>query len=270
MKYKKVTAFLIVSIIISICAGCSKSCKECDGLAEIMAEIAECEAVINAPENNGDNEGSLESFEAEKKLDSLLGQYFTLSKHDCKMPIEKVSNKEYAWFATGTKGSYTGEWKSFGPCGNGTYLYEFANEWNSHTMKYSGNWEFGVPNGYGELFNKYSETYYIEYKGNFVDGEFDGEGVITKSYELNRYFGTNLSMIISGTFSNGKLTSSAEYVVYDAEGNLFDKGWVDTDQYITQSNRKEQYEARIKQQSDDTINDIASEFSKFIFDGLFS
>lgn len=266
MKCKGITLALIISIIFCMSSGCSKSCETCEGLAEVMAEIAECKEIINAPENTGENEGSLESLEAEKRLDSLLGQYVTLSKHDCSMPIEKVSNKEYNWIATDTVGTYTGEWKSFGPCGSGTYQYEE----NGRILEYAGDWEYGVLNGHGEYitYKKYEgravANYYLEYEGDFVDGRFSGEGTITEPYGLNSYFETELLMTISGTFSDSSLTGSAEYVVYDNEGNLFDFGYVDKNRIIIQSERKEQYEERVQKQTDDAINTFASEFAKII------
>lgn len=284
MKTKKnyvviaVIAVLVIAVLIILISGSSrsKSCEACDELIEIQKEIGECRDILNSPEYNGDNEGSLETVDTENKLNLLLGQYETLSKHECDASITNVKNQEYIWVREATLGTYTGEWKSFGPCGTGTYSGSNPYQslyWDSGdgVLEYSGEWEYGVPNGYGkycyyqESMGRASVNYSIAYEGEFVDGKFNGQGTLTEPYGLNSYFNVNMQMSITGTFSGGKLTDSAEYVVYDSNGELYDRGYVDKNRSIIQSVRADKQKEEVDRQTKETLGELG----KSIWDMLF-
>lgn len=272
MNIKKIIALISAAVILNMASGCSKSCEICDEVVSLRNDITKCREILNASEVDG----SKETLDTEKQLTALLGQYATLSKHECDAEVENVKNMEYDWIEASLSGKYTGEWKSFCPCGTGSYTgsdpYSRLH-WDSSggILEYTGEWEYGVPNGHGE-YAYYQEksgvasvNMLIEYEGEFVNGKFDGQGTLTVPYGLNSYFNVNMLMIITGTFSDGGLTGNAGYVVYDGEGNLYDRGYVDKSRVIIQSDRADQHEKEVEQQTKDILGDIG----RGIFDMLF-
>lgn len=279
MQTKKLMQIFTAATFLCMSSGCAKSCEACEDLKEIVNEINECRTILDSPEYNGNNEGSEETLDEEQNLSALLSQYKTLSKHECDAKVENVKDMEYTWVDNATGGTYTGEWKSFGPSGTGSYvgtnLYPRL-YWDREgcTVEYTGEWEYGVPNGYG----KYS--YYqgemgmatvnkaMEYEGDFVDGAFEGNGTLTVPYGLNSYFNVNMSMNITGTFSKNNLVGENEYYVYDSEGNLFDHGYVDERRTIIQSERADKYEEEQRKENERITQEVYKEFGKGLWDLL--
>lgn len=268
MNMKKITAAFLAVFVLGAMTSCSKKCETCEGIADLLAQIDECYEIMNAPENSGDNEGSRKGIEAEDRLESLYNQYLTLRKHDCEMPIEHVKNKEYFWYGAKCKGTYTGDWKSFAPSGSGTYKYTS----DKLFFEYTGEWEYGSPNGIGKYVtyqlstdgNPIKNYYCIEYEGGFDDSKFSGEGTMKTPYPLNSNFGVDYMMTFSGTFSDNRLTSREEYVVYDNDGNFYDHGRLDSEWQIVQSDRMDQLEAEAKKQADDAEREMFDQFGFFI------
>lgn len=277
MKIKKIMAVIAVAVVLNMASGCKKSCEICDEVASLRSDIKGCRDKLCSGELG---DGTKAAFEVEKQLTSLLGQYATLSKHECGAEVENVKNKEYYWIESGMLGTYTGEWKVFGPCGTGTYKGTnpyFPKSLNlDHSgdiIEYSGEWEYGVPNGYGEYLCYHEKNGLptnnglVGYEGEFVGGKFEGQGTLTLPYDRERDENLDITklMIITSTFSGGELTGNAEYVVYDDDGNLYDRGYVDKNRIIIQSERSEQQRKEAEQQTKDTLGDIG----RGIWDALF-
>ena len=275
MKIKKIMVVIVAAVILNVASGCEKSCEICDEVASLRSDIKGCRDKLHSGELG---DGTKAALEVEKQLTSLLGQYATLSKHECGAKVENVKNKEYEWIEAGMLGTYTGEWKVFGPSGTGSYkgtnpYFPTNLDHSGDIIEYSGEWEYGVPNGYGEYVCYHEKdglptlNGITKYEGEFVSGKFEGQGTISLPYDRERdeYLNITKLMIITSTFSGGELTGNAEYVVYDDDGNLYDRGYVDKNRIIIQSERLEQQRKEAEQQTKDTLGDIG----RSIFDMLF-
>lgn len=260
MKARKAAAVIFIAAAACTTSGCKKSCETCEEIIAMQSKIAEYRDYFDTQES-AEYEGTNENIAKEEDYRSLIEQVNTLSKHECDMPVENVKNKEYSWIYSNTSGTYTGEWKSFGPCGKGVYsgTHLFANG-SHYDVEYDGDWEYGVPNGNGRYSGNIFGDYIKSYEGGFVNGRFDGQGTINIRYTdpwTNTI--TDMYMTISGPFSNGSLADSAEYVVYDG-GELFDHGYVNSRYGITQSDRVEQLQEEYYRQTQETMEDIGKRF----------
>jgi serine/threonine protein kinase len=86
-------------------------------------------------------------------------------------------------------GKYTGDIKDGIPDGNGVYT--------SSNGSYDGEWKNGLPNGQGTIIQKNSTD--REYTGGFVDGKFEGTGV------LKRSDGSRLEGEFKNNMGNGRM-----------------------------------------------------------------
>jgi hypothetical protein len=135
-------------------------------------------------------------------------------------PETYVENRSYfANFAGGDyAGQYTGEWNNGKPEGKGVIT--------SSRVSYDGEWKNGVPSGEGKLIRY--EHWEREYTGGFLNGLFDGYGVLVNqdgyTYE--------------GEFKNGAKNgkgSEFDYVTADDDYAREGKNWIFTGEYVNHS-----------------------------------
>ena len=93
-----------------------------------------------------------------------------------------VGNYENATYSYGTYyyatgNSYTGEFKNGQKHGDGTYNY-------ANGSFHRGKWENDLPNGYGIFYDAAED---VQYQGNYINGNRDGNFIIDDFYENKTY-----------------------------------------------------------------------------------
>lgn len=272
---KKINVYFITVIIVCtafILTGCAeKKCEVCEQIGKLQTELSELDAYLQSSDAVL-MEGSYEVEEKNERADSIRAQLQTMMNHECKTPVVNVTDQDYDWW--GVSGKYTGEWKSTYPCGNGSFSGKHDYENGSVTVDYSGEWSGGMPNGTGELTRTSSFEYTGRptskiYKGQFLNGYLNGIGYYSED------FTTTTFVIPSGNFRNNHLDGEAEYIQYNIDGSLYDRGTVvgtlkntnngiDYHMEITYSERTELEKKRAEEEARQAEQDAAD----FIVDSI--
>lgn len=199
------------------------SCETCDKIAELQSELQTVLA------KNEDHSLTMSDYmKWDMQVSTLASELQLLKDHECTIPARKVKDQKY--FYGRYEGTYTGEWKSSAPCGNGVFSGSYQAESTQYDCVYSGEWSAGAPNGVGALLERreYVGDPDIEnwttrrYEGAFADGKLTGNG--WSSFESSVSEG--LYEYYDGVYDEGFLQGQATYLQYK-DGRLYDKGTVE-------------------------------------------
>ena len=156
------------------------------------------------------------------QVDALSGEIMSLCDHDCKMPVKTVKDQFFVY--NRYVGTYSGDWQSVMPKGNGTFTGSYI-DGETFSFNYSGNWDAGKPNGTGMISkcrryaNEVEEHYFAEsYDGEISDGEAEGSGVYTTENTDGQRF-----EYYDARYEHGKMVGQANYLEY-VDGQLYDRG----------------------------------------------
>jgi serine/threonine protein kinase len=122
---------------------------------------------------------------------------------------------DYKYYGEWNGGRYTGEWENGKPEGKGVLIHSNGT--------YDGEWKNGLPNGEGTFIN--NREWEREYTGSFVDGIFNGFGVMVNE-DGHTYEGEWKDGV-----RNGK-GSEYHYVSADDEYAREGKNWISTGEFV--------------------------------------
>lgn len=129
--------------------------------------------------------------------------------HNCTADVIQVTNIPYAY--RGSYGTYTGDWKGAGPVGYGEYT---GAVYRTKAVSYKGEWEYGLPNGSGELYvEDCFHGWDMTYKGQMCDGMRDGTGYLYEYY----YDDSMYRIYDEATFKNDIMVTVTDCVEYDGQ-----------------------------------------------------
>ena len=210
---------LIAGVLLFKGMGQLRSCPACDEILGLQQDLQEVLA------ENEDNTLTFDDYERwDIKVSTLSNEIQLLKDHECDMPIRNVDGQEYAYGQYA--GSYTGDWKSTAPCGEGVFSGSYRKGDTQYVITYSGEWAGGAPNGTGSMMmhREYLGAGSREnwesriYEGTFVNGALTGKGWSgTESSTGDRfeYYG--------GVYRDGFLEGQVDFLQY-RDGELYDKG----------------------------------------------
>ncbi len=219
---------LAAAVLLLRWIGQSRSCETCNEILGLQEEL------LSVLAENEDNSLTMDDYDRwEIKVSALSSEIQMLKDHECSMPIRKV--KDHAYFYGRYEGTYTGEWKSTAPCGEGVFSGEYQEGSRQAVLTYSGEWAAGAPNGEGSLMeyegysNMGGECNWLTrlYEGTFVNGALTGSGwSCRESSTGDRY------EYYDGVYQNGMLEGQANFLQY-LDGGLYDKGIAEGYKYMT-------------------------------------
>lgn len=213
---------LIAGVLLFKGIGQAHSCPTCNEILDLQQEL---QVVLAENEDNSLTFADYEQWNI--KVATLSNELQLLKDHACDMPVRKVKNQEYAYGRY--TGSYTGEWKSTAPCGEGVFSGSYMEGSTQYVVSYSGEWSGGAPNGTGSMIQhrEYLDAGSQEnwssrlYEGAFVNGKLTGSGWHSiESSTGDRY------EFYDGVYRDGFLEGQANYLQYK-DGELYDKGIVE-------------------------------------------
>lgn len=220
MKVAIPALILIAAVALFKQAGGPKSsCPTCNEILDLQKQLQE------VMKENEDNSLTFQDYDRwNTRVAALTSEIQSLKNHDCTMPVRKV--KEQACTYDRYVGSYTGEWKSTAPCGEGIFTGTYWDGSTAFVCTYSGTWSNGVPNGTGAMVvhREYRAPDSQEnwnsrfYEGSFVDGALTGSGWFCEESSSGirmEYYG--------GVYRGGFPEGQANYLAYQ-DGELYDKG----------------------------------------------
>lgn len=217
---------LIAGVLLFKGIGHLRTCPDCDEILVLQEELQEALA------ENADNSLTFDDYYRWNiKVTTLSNEIQLLKNHECNMPVRQVKNQPCAYGVY--EGSYTGDWKSTAPYGEGVFTGSYWEGDVQHVLTYSGEWAWGAPNGTGSMVEhrEYRGTGSMEnwkswlYEGTFVNGALTGSGWSSSESstgERFEYFG--------GTYRDGFLAGQANFLQYK-DGNLYDMGIVEGNNY---------------------------------------
>ena len=218
---------LIAGVLLYKGSGQLHSCPSCD---EILGLQEELQTVL------AENEDNSLTFDAyyrwNIKVATLSNEIQLLKDHECNMPIRQVKNQSYAYGRY--EGSYTGDWKSTAPYGEGVFSGSYREGDTQYVITYSGEWAGGAPNGTGSMMKhrEYLGAGSQEnwkswlYEGAFVNGALTGSGwSSTESSTGDRF------EYFDGVYQDSFLQGQANFLQY-RDGKLYDKGIVEGLHYV--------------------------------------
>lgn len=223
-KLAAIPALILIAVAIF---GPKDSCPTCDEILDLQKEL---QTVLK---ENEDNSLTFQDFDRwNTEVMALSSDIQFLRDHECDMPTRKVKEEEcvYGRYV----GSYTGEWKSTVPCGEGSFVGSYQEGSTRFVCIYSGTWSGGAPNGTGVLLEhrEYQDNSSTEnwttrrYEGTFVDGKLTGSGWSSfESASGDRY------EYFDGTYHNGYLEGQVNFLQY-RDGELYDKGIAEGSKFI--------------------------------------
>lgn len=231
MKAAVPILILIIAVFVFRKAGpafmSAPACETCGKILELQNELQSVMA------ENQDNSLTMVDYEQWNiKVTTLSNEIQLLKDHECDAPIREVKNQTCSYGRY--LGSYTGEWKSTMPYGEGVFSGSYMDGSTQYACTYSGTWSGGVPNGAGSMLEdrEYLGDSNIEnwaswlYGGTFVDGKLTGNGWVSfESSSGDRY------EYFDGVYHNGYLEGQANFLHY-RDGDLYDKGVAEGSKFI--------------------------------------
>lgn len=145
----------------------------------------------------------------QKSLDSDYQKILVYGDLGASESYAEIENYKYVTPAGSSySGTYTGDWVNDQPNGKGIFAS------SDGALRIDGNWENGQPNGICQYTEK-SASAFSTYNGDFVSGEFNGNGETTSDYydEEAAKLGFN-KVLYKGEFSGGKKNGKGEMTVY--------------------------------------------------------
>lgn len=218
---------LIAAVLLFRGTGQSHSCPDCDEILNLQEQLQEVMA------ENEDDSLILADYERwNAKVSTLSNEIQLLKDHECDMPIRKVKNQEYAYGRY--EGTYTGEWKSTAPYGEGVFSGSYRTGATQYMVSYSGEWSGGAPNGTGSLMQhrEYVGSGSQEnwnswlYEGTFANGKLTGSGWSSMESSTGDHV-----EYYNGVYRDGFLQGQADFLQY-RDGKLYDKGVVEGLHYV--------------------------------------
>ncbi len=210
---------LMAGVRLSKGIGRLHSCPSCDGILGLQEEL---QAVLA---ENEDNSLTFDDYNRWNiKVTTLSNEIQLLKDHECNMPIRQVEGQPYAYGRY--EGSYTGDWKSTAPYGEGVFSGSYREGDTQYVLTYSGEWAGGAPDGTGammkhrEYLGAGSQENWKSwlYEGAFVNGALTGSGWSgTESSTGDRF------EYFDGVYRDGFLQGQANFLQY-RDGELYDKG----------------------------------------------
>ncbi len=218
---------LIAGVLLFKGIGQLRSCPACNEILDLQNELQAALA------ENKDNSLTFDAYNRwNMEVTTLSNEIQLLKDHACNMPIRKVKNRACAYGRY--VGSYTGDWKSTAPCGEGVFSGSYRAGSTQYVFTYSGEWSSGAPNGMGSMMEhrEYLGASSQEnwnsrfFEGAFVNGTLMGNGwSSTESSSGDRF------EYFDGVYRDGLLEGQANFLQY-RDGELYDKGIAEGIHYI--------------------------------------
>jgi len=177
----------------------------------IIGQCADCEAALGTLADLNTLMDAYGYDEDELNRNSL--KKYNEMQHNCTAEVVQVEGIPYVY--RGCYGTYSGSWRGAGPSGTGTF--EGRTFSGSKLRCYTGDWEYGLPEGTGELYIQKGwgdMTYFGQMSAGLREGTGCMYDRVMEVGEYDRY-----GIYNETTYQNDAIAEETLKTVYDCDTN---------------------------------------------------